>query len=364
MDSNKRVFSRKFLAGIAIYAGVFLAIVGICLVFFWNFIEAYELSRPKNTIKAYVDQLTAQQASDGSDDLYATIDQNLQSREQFDQVIQDSLQGTWNYAKKSSESTETRQVFVLRSGRTPVGEFSIAAGNEDSYGFRRWTVDNRSFDFSHLMGQPVSVTVPSDFRVTVNGNLLDERYITADNVEYEALDGFYGDYKLPYKVTYTAEGFLGEAQLEVSDSNGNPVEITEETDWNNFLPTCDSEQTAAIEAFAKEFVRLWVAFSGSTHDTSVFHYYNIKNVLSSDGILAERLYTALDGLSYGQSHGAVIQDIPINRIVPLEDGLYMCDVTYLVQAYGKNGPVDTTSNMKLILSTENGALKVKSMQRY
>lgn len=216
-----------------------------------------------------------------------------------------------------------------------------------------------------MIGEPVSITVPSEYEVfTENRVLLDESFITADNIPYSALEEFYGDYTLPTMVTYTADGFFGEITLQAMDPSGNIVEITPETDMNTLLPKCSAEEAAEVEAFAKEFIKLWVAFSGSTKDTSAYHYYNIKNVLSSDGVLAGRLYTALDGLSYGQSNGATIQDIKINRIVPVEGEYYMCDITYLVQAIGKQGPVDTTSNMKLMLSTENGVLKVKSMQRY
>lgn len=365
MKQRKKVFSGKFVAGIVIYAVIFLALVGAGLGVFWKFIEAYELSRPKNTLKFYIEQLTVDQICAGAASLYDSVSSGLQDPKRFYQVIEDSLTGELNYAKKSSESTEDRQVYVLRSGKTPIGEFAIVAGEEDTFGFRRWTVKEQSFDFAHLIGEPVSITVPSEYEVfTENRVLLDESFITADNIPYSALEEFYGDYTLPTMVTYTADGFFGEITLQAMDPSGNIVEITPETDMNTLLPKCSAEEAAEVEAFAKEFIKLWVAFSGSTKDTSAYHYYNIKNVLSSDGVLAGRLYTALDGLSYGQSNGATIQDIKINRIVPVEGEYYMCDITYLVQAIGKQGPVDTTSNMKLMLSTENGVLKVKSMQRY
>lgn len=365
MKQRKKVFSGKFVAGIVIYAVVFMALVGAGLGVFWKFIEAYELSRPKNTLKNYVEQLTVDEICAGANELYDSVSSGLQSPKQFRQVIADSLTGELNYAKKSSESTADRQVYVLRSGKTPIGEFAIAAGEEDSFGFRRWTVQDQSFDFSHLIGEPVSITVPSEYKVfTADRVLLDENSITEENIHYSALEEFYGDYTLPTMTTYTADGYFGEITLQAMDPSGNIVEITPDTDMNDLLPKCSPEEEAQVETLAKEFIRLWVAFSGSTKDTSAYHYYNIKNVLSSDGVLATRLYTALDGLSYGQSSGATIQDIKLNRIVPVEGAYYMCDVTYLVQAIGRQGAVDTTSNMKLMLSTENGILKVKSMQRY
>jgi len=364
MAKKVKIFSRKFVTGLLVYVVLFLIVLAVGLGIFWKFIASYEASRPKNTLKAYVSQLTVDQMCDGSDELYASIDQNVQSREQFDQVIRNAVTESVSYAKKSSESTENRQVYVLRSGKTPVGSFVIEAGEPDMFGFRVWEVSDSSFDFSYLMGESVSVTVPSDYRVSVNGHVLDESYITKTGIEYTALDGFYGSYDLPTMVAYTADNFLGEGLLEVTDKDGNPVEITSETDMNTLLPRVSAQEAEGIESFTREFVQLWINFSGSKKGNATYNYYQIKKILSSDGALSERLRTAIDGLAFGQTNGASIQDVIINRIVPIGDGTYMCDMTYLVRTVGKKGPVDTSSNMKIIIVTEDGAYRVKSMERY
>lgn len=359
-----KILSGKFIAGMVLYAVVFLLLAGVGLYMFWNFIKAYELSRPKNTMQAYMDQLTVEHMCEASDELYASVDRNLQSREQFNQVIRDSVTETISYAKKSSESTADRQVFVLRSGRTPIGQFAIVAGKEDRYGFRRWEVESDSFDFSYLLGEGVSVTVPSDYQVRFNGAALDESYIVESGIHYSALEEFYDSMDLPTMVTYAVEDILGDGVLEVSDPSGNIVTITDDMDRNTLLPQCSGEEANNIETFANEFVRLWVSFSGSTNDTKGGNYHRLKNILSSDGALANRLYTALDGLSFGQSNGATILEVPINRIVPLGNGEYICDLTYIVRTVGRQGSVDTSSSIKLLMVTENGALRVKAMERY
>ena len=366
MDKKMKIFSGKFVAGILIYLVVFLVIIAVGLGFFWKFIEAYEVSRPKNTLKAYVEQLTPEQIckGNGTDALFASVDSGIQSREDFDQVIRQAISEKISYAKKSAESSENRQVYVLRSGKTPIGKFAIEAGDEETFGFRIWEVTEASFDFSYLMGEPVSITVPSEYQVCVNGYLLDESYITQQDIPYEALEDFYDDYQLPTMVTYTADNYLGEAVLEVLDQKGAPVEFTSEMDMNDFLPACTEQEAADIEAFANEFVQLWVKFSGSTKANAVYNYYQIKKILSADGALSELLRSAIDGLAYGQTNGAKIENVTINRIVPLGSGTHMCDLTYLVSTIGKKGAVETTSDMKIIIVTESGAYKLKSMERY
>ena len=364
MAKRYKVFSGKFVAGMVIYAVVFLALVGFGLSFFWKFIDAYECSRPINTVKAYMNQLTVEQMCAASDDLYARVDQNLQSRDQFDQVIRDAVVGEFSYAKKSSESTEERQVYVIRSEKQPVGQYAITAGEEDRFGFRVWQVTEESFDFSYLLGASAGITVPAEYQVRVNGNLLDSNYITQQNIEYTALEGFYDDYQLPVMVSYIVDSLLGEIVLEVTDVDGNAVTITEETDLNSLLPECSAEKVNAVTEFANAFIGQWVIFSASTNDTKAYNYHNIRPYLSSDGVLEQLLYTALDGFTYAQSNSDTLQNVTINRITPVETDKYVCDVTYIVRTVGRQGPVDTTSNMKLMIATESGSLKLKSMERY
>jgi hypothetical protein len=54
----------------------------------------------------------------------------------------------------------------------------------------------------------------------------------------------------------------------------------------------------------------------------------------------------------------------VNQLADIGEGRYFCDVTYIVETVGREGAVETTNNLKLIiLETENG-LKIEAMTRY
>ena len=356
--------SKRFALGMVIYALVFLLIAAAGLWLLWGYMEAYEQSRPVNTIKAYVDSLTLEDLSDGSGSLLDTLDSNLQSREEAIRLIQESAAGSFSYAKKSAESTEDRQVYVLRSGRQVIGQFTISAGEPDKYGFRVWKVTEKSFDFSHLMGDPISVTVPADFTVYVNGTPLDSDYITQQDIPYSTLEEFYGDYALPTLVTYSADSFLVGCDVTVKDRNGESVEISEETDYNSLLPQCSKEDVAAIDKLMEEFLSRYVAFTSSSTGTASGNYNRLIRSLVPEGALAKRLYTAIDGLNYAQSIRDTIQNRTINQYADLGDGRYFCDMTYTVETVGKNGPVEMTYNMKVVMLQTSVGLRVESMTRY
>lgn len=347
-----------------IYALVFLIIVTGGLWFLWDFMEAYEQSRPVNAIKSYVDHLTPEDLAEGSGALLDTLDSNIQSPEESRQIIRDASTGAFSYAKKSAESSETRQVYVLRCGRQVVGQFAISAGEADKYGFRIWEVTEESFDLSHLMGESISITVPSDFTVSVNGFPLDSSYITEQDIPYSALEEFYGDYPLPTMVTYTADSFLGSYSMEVTDRNGKPVEITGETDFNSLLPACTDKELEEIDALMQEFLAKYVAFTGSSSGTAGGNYNRLVRYLVPDGTLANRLYTAIGGLYYAQSLRDTIKQTQVNQYADLGDGRYYCDITYVVETVGKKGPVEMTYNLKVIMLVTDVGLRVEGMTRY
>lgn len=355
---------KRFVLGMLIYALVFLVVIGAGLAIFWNFIDAYEQSRPMNTVKNYVASLSESDFIAGSQNLLNQLDTNVRSESDSAAMIAESVTGDLSYAKKSGESTEDRQVYVLRSGRQVIGQFAITAGEPDKYGFRIWSVTESSFDFSHLLGEAVSVTVPADFAVSVNGNILNESYITESGLHYTALEEFYDDYTLPVLVTYTVDSFLGSVTLDVTDRDGNPVTITEETDYNEMLPICPQDMKEPLDDFTEGFLKRYVTFTSSANDAASLNYARLQKYLIKDSDLANRLLSAIDGLQFAQSNGDEIQRIILNRNVDVGNGRFMLDVTYIVKTWGIKGAVETTNNLKLIVVDTDDGLKLEAMTRY
>ena len=355
---------KRFVLGMVIYAVVFLAIVGAGLTVLWNYMDAYEQSRPMNTVKAYVASVTADDFCEGSEDLLNQLDSHIQSREEACYIIRSSVTEPLTYAKKSGESSEDRQVYVLRSGKQVIGQFAITAGEEDKFGFRNWSVTEKSFDFSHLLGEAVSITVPEEYTVQINGAVLDESYITRSGIEYSALEEFYDDYTLPQMVTYTADNFLGVLSLEALDTAGNPVEITEETDMNSLLPICDQSVGDRLTQFSRDFLYHYVVFTSSSTGSVSYNYVQVTKYLIPNGDLAKRLATAIDGLQYAQSWADTLKEVKVNRIVDLGNYHYMCDLTYIVETYARAGLVQQTNNVKLILRESEYGLRIEAMTRY
>lgn len=364
MAKQKKKGSHRFLVGMVVYALVFLALTAMGLKFFWDFIAAYEQSRPKNSVVAYVEALTPEQMYAHSQESLSRIDHHIQSEEECVRIVADSLTEEITYAKKAGECTDTRQVYVLRCGQQVIGEFAITPEETDKYGFAHWEVTEQHFDFSYLEGQAVSVTVPQEYTVRAGGSVLDESYITESGIRYPLLEEFYDDYELPTMVTYTADHFLGTVSMEVTDPEGNPVEIGEDTDMDALLDNCTEAERQELEAIVKGFLEKYVKFSGSASRAVSINFKELKAYLVPDGTLSQRLWSAADGLKWAQSNGDTIASITLHHFVRLEEGRYLCDATYLVDTIGRKGTVQTTNNIKLIIVQTEVGLRVESMTSY
>ncbi len=365
MNKQKKKFKHGFALGMVIYAVVFLILVAVGLSFLWKFIAAFEASRPLNTIDDYMAKLTDEHICDTQADLIARIDHNIQSEEECRKLICDTISGGITYAKKTSECTDTKTVYVLRSGSRIIGSVTMTTTQFDEYNFARWTISEENFDFSFLMGtETYTVTVPEEFLVYVNGTELDERYVVESGIEYKALSHFYDDYPMPTMVTYQVAPGMGSFETVVTDAKGNPVIIDENTDYDAFLDNCTDAEKTELKTFSERFIDSYVTFTGSANGTERANYAALMNFVVPGSDLANRMKMALDGLTYAQSRGDEIASITINRQIAISDERYLCDITYLVDTTGREGVVQTTNNVQIIvIRTENGLL-VEALTSY
>lgn len=361
--TQKRRFC-GFWLGMGIYVCVLLTAVLIGLACLWNYLTAYEASRPQTAVNDYMQSLTGAHIADMSQDLIDGIDHGIQSEDECRAVIADALSAGIRCAKNSKESTAQRQIYVLQTGTTVIGRFVITQQAADRYGFLPWAVTEETFDMSYLIGGTVTMTVPADYPVAINGHVLDHSYVTVDNIRYPEIEEFYDEYDLPYRVTYEAGPFLGELDLIVTDPQGKTVTINADTDLAQFYHNCTDAQARALDVLTEEFIERYVAFAGSSRNTSRQALDALMACVVEGSGLSARMRYALDGLQFGQSQKDELVSIATHHQVRLAEGKYMCDVTWEVDTTGRKGVVRTQTSARLIVvDTENG-LRIEAMYNY
>lgn len=351
----------KLLKGMLIYAAVFLAITAAGLFWFWNFINAYEISRPQTVVNDYLKQLQFETVYAGAKPLVDKVDQRLQTQQESRQYLQDYLAEGVTYAKNLKECTEDKTVYMLLCGGKTIGKVVLSAQPKNIYGFTDWKITEESFDFAFLMSKPATVTVDSSYKVYAGDFLLTRDYITEDNQQYTALKECYGDYELPYLVTYEAGSVFGKLDLKVTDASGTVVTVDEKTDVNSYLDNCTDAEKTQVKTLCQGFVDSYVRFTACTGNDDTGNYRRLREHLVPNGALANRMYHALDGLFWVSDRGAYLDGMEILRMTNIGDGRFLCDVTYDVR---HSETLKTTSNLKLIMAQTEVGLRVEAMYSY
>ena len=332
-----------------------LVITFFGLDFIWKFLPAYESGRPNYGIESYMEMLTPEYICNKSEDLIARIDHNVQSEESCRKAIMDAVSDKITYVKILSETTDDKIVYQLRSGATVIGRAEMTTVGEPVYGYSPWQVTFDRFDLSFLVADNVSVTVPSNFQVYVNGNRLSEAYITESDIRYDLPAEYYELFDMPTMVTYEAGPFLTEATLTVSDPDGNPVVIDEDTDMNSFLPSCSDAELAQISELANDYIHDYVAFVSVANSDTSGNFQRLKEHVIPGGELEQRFRAAIDGLYWVSDRHASVGDIDIAYQMEIEEGRYLCDVTYVIETNTFSGPSQAVNHeIMIFVQTEDG----------
>lgn len=362
INRRKKKSFLKFGVGMAVYAILFLAAAAFGLSKFWDYIAAYEASRPENTMDAYMQQVDAEYLCRGGEDQILTaVDQNIQPADEVRAYILSTLTGEIRYAKKMSESNDARQVYMVMCGKEPVCKVTLTPQAADQYGFAPWTVTDEDFDLSYIKTSTATITVPSDYPVYLGNTCLDSSYITADQLPYQEIAQYYKDYTPPYMVTYTSGPFLGELSLRVTDPKGRDVTIDKNTDMSAFLDNCTNEQIAQLDPLVQSYLERYVDFLSCAGNNPEANYQKLREVLVPDCDLEHRFRDAVRGLTWISDRRSVISSTTFNHWVDLGNDKYLCDVTYEVDTKLHDGMAHETTTLHLIITETSNGPKVEIM---
>lgn len=363
--AKKRSGGLRFFLGMLVYAFVFMAAVMVGMRVLWDFLEDYEATRPEHVIEAYQRDFDAQALRAGADSYLNSLNKDVNTPDGYFAYIENELRNNVVCRKRGDISTDNQYVYTVFMNDRAVGEVTTRAVGKSKYGFSTWEVADQSFDFSYLTTE-TSITIPSYYSLRCNGNPIGQEYITNDSIRFELLSEFYGgDISLPTMCTYTITNYIGEAELEVLDHNGNVV-ANGDMDINEDVLTdnCSDEDKAAIDQFLQGYINALIRFSSNAGEDRYGNYYALARYIVDGTTLEKRMYEAIDGLYWVHGRNNSLQEMTVHNYMDLGGGYYMVKLTYDVNTLGLEGYVVTNNHIKLILTNASGTLLAQTQTTY
>ena len=363
--AKEKSFSRKLLMTVGIYAGIFLILAIIGLIIFWNYMAAYEKSQPQTVIGSYIHNLDDDHILSNCSGLIESINPDIQSEEECLDIISDAIRDGVTYARKLSECTEEKMVYILKSGDKDIGRVVLSVSGEGSFGFKNWQVTEESYNFSFLLSEAVTVEVPEHYKVYANGKLLSSRSIVLTDKPIDVLKDFYDDYdSLPYIVTYEVGPCLGDFEITITDAEDNPVTQEQAQDTAFILDNCSDAEKDTLDNLVRNYINSYVRFTTNAGGKIDANYQDILFYVVPKSSLAQRLEDALGGLKWVNNQQAEILSTNTHYRTRLAGGLYLYDISYEVKVSHNGKTTTTTENVRFLLSQTVDGLKVERMLNY
>ena len=359
--ANRRKKSR-FGLGLLIYIFLFLILSVTALIFFYDWLKAYEETRPYNSVNAYSETLATNGPGDAILSSLTEIDHSLQSEEEIKAFVADILSRA-EYIRSSSLSTPEKLVYSVRADGRSIGTVSFEPSEEKRLGFQSWALASENYDFSSYLNES-SFTIPEDYHASVNGTILSAKYITSDDTPYSSLSTYYDTFpSLPHLVTYTSGKYLGQAEEAVIDRNGKTVSEADMTEAV-FLDSCTSSDRDRLSVFTRKFASTYVQFTADVNGSHYYYYSELRQMVSDDSPLVSRMSQALDSFGFTTTKSCDIIEDSINFCLPIDSYHYLADYSYTTKTVGRAEAVEDSRNIRLVVSDQNGKLLVDSMNYY
>ena len=165
-----------------------IVLMAAYFIFFYDYMGAYEKSQPMYSAEQYASSLT-------QEDLRALYRENVMQLstvlESADRVADAYIQAACQldgeigvFPDHASSTADLWQYFIVKND-TPIATVSVKAESGGKYGFTSWRVDSAFAITEHLpvASSDYEIIVPKDSAVTVNGHVLDSRYISESDMD-------------------------------------------------------------------------------------------------------------------------------------------------------------------------------------
>lgn len=330
--TDKKVKIRKkskFWLGYGIYMGVLLVLVMVLIIYVWNTMKKYEKAQPAYVVEDLIKNLESGDVSSVKTDGGSKFEPEAGLPDTF----ADEVKGKELTYKVKSSSTY-KMVYEIMDDKNEVCEAVITADNERKImgilSISDWKVASVSAEAASGAVN-VKITVPSIYKVTVNGIELGSDEQVGEPVDMEGMKYVAEYVEVPKTVTYEVKGLISNPDIRVADASGNNIDVSSYTDYSNInvgyvtiqIPAELSDYVVtAAKAYSNFFSR---DLAGCGESTACLQIYFPQGSYYID--LAEQ-YRQGDMWMYSRHNTPEFNNVSVEDYTPYSDVCFSCRIIF------------------------------------
>ncbi len=250
---SKKKVSKFWALFVPIYSGIILAIGAVGCYILYQYMDAYESSRPENVMDEFLASTTEADwinymKNTGSLEFSAFDDRS----DIIDNYFDVSCKGKKvSYSEAVSVSTVDAPVYNVKAGSASMVRAFLEKDKDLPFGFSSWKVEHVEayIPTQNMASLTIRIEAPHSYPLAINGVSLDEKYIIDANVAHENVSTLEQRYSsIPTRALYEVSGLYG--TVVVTDSEGNEIHPVAEADSNGIVHYIVPSETYAFKVTA------------------------------------------------------------------------------------------------------------------
>ncbi|MCR4598518.1 MAG: hypothetical protein K5678_05760 [Acetatifactor sp.] len=324
---------------------IFYLLFVIAMVIFWiravDYTKAclvrYEESQPVNHMDKIVNDLRKAGVEN-----YVKIDgevSRFETQAAFERAAKELVEGKiLSYKLSRGVQDPAAPKYDLLADGEQIGYLTLKETSSETFFLNLLTISEWALDkveVKTIKGyNAVDVTVPDTCEVRINGILADERERLAETETLSEF-AFASEYvAVPSFVSYHAEGLLEAPTVEITDTNGNPVDVEVATHGTKTTAVlkefAESEMPEDLKALALENTERYTNYFSVDLTGAKASTKPIRDMFPENSYYLElaETYRREDMWMYSDHDAPVFKNEIVNHYVRYNDDLFSCEVSF------------------------------------
>lgn len=313
-----------FIIFLTVYVTLLVGLIAFGLYYVWNLLIDYEAGMPDVQMTKILEQTTEQSVLDFVDGYLFEISE-FDTIDSVKAIYQNILDGQELVFKRDETFRNEAPVYQIMAGETRVLTVTLKQSGVNGHGFAIWERGEIRFNEELIPRQSISVRVPKDSVVLLNGIPVSDEYLRAE--EDVPLGSHIEEYveTVPKYQVYQMDGLIQVEQVLVNNDMVPIVMVEdEEYDYSYAFATDDSAYSE-ISGVAMDIAHSYATYLINKGNLSVAHSRSIGTARKYLGSMDTAVFYL-----WNEEYTYEFSDESVSNVIRYSEDCISCDTSYVL----------------------------------